>query len=559
MLQYILLRLCCIFLGAVSINHTVLAKDAANAVSKISAEEAFLQGQQHLEQANLPLAELSLTRIPSASAYAKLLAGNIATQKAEFDRAFLLLLPLQSNQSLNKTATASLYASLSLAYEKQGDSINALDQLMRRESYLKDTISINGNHERIWQLLSNLSLQDLIALRGESADTSTQGWIDLCLATKNQDIASSIKTWVASYPDHVASDFSKILSTQLTTQKNTNQGKAAYTLPSSGSIALILPPAVDPLSPKVNAFHDGLQAALNKHALLNTIKTYPSQDNKESFAEQVNLARSEGAEYFMTPLFDLPLNELPEEPTSDKSAITWLDKLTGTNNDLPRTFQNADLTLNDEAQAIAAFAASNAMQHITIVTTDDIAASKRAKSFQSAWENAHGNDARVITLTQNIKSDDPNLFDLKAKVAEQENDMLLLTTSAADARTIRHYLDISTPILAFSSINEISNDGASNNNLNAIRFVDIPFLLNINDAKFSDYRNLSASITSSELLRYFALGVDYLELLVARTQAANGEIIVNGLTGRLTIDKTGKIQRQLSMARFTYDGLVQEQ
>jgi len=559
MLQYILLRLCCIFLGAISINHTVLANDTANTVTKVSAEEAFLQGQQYLEQANTSLAELSLTRIPSASPYAKLLAGNIAAQKAEFDRAFLLLLPLQSNQSLNKTAAASLYASLSLAYEKQGDTINALDQRMRRESYLKDTIAINSNHDRIWQLLASLSLQDLIALRGESADTSTQGWVDLCLATKNQDIASSIKAWATSYPDHVASDFSKTLTTQLIAQKNSNQGKVAYTLPSSGSIALILPPAVAPLSPKVNAFHDGLQASLNKHALLNTIKTYPSQDNKESFAEQVNLAKSEGAIYFMTPLFDQPFNALPEEPASDKSAITWLDQSTGSNHDLPMTLQNADLSLNDEAQTIVAFAVNNAMQHITIVTSDDDAASLRVKSFQSAWKNAHGDDARVITLTQNIKSDDANLLDLKAKVAEQTNDMLLLTTSATDAHTIRPYLDISTPILAFSSINETVNDGASNNNLNAVRFVDIPFLLNINDAKFTDYRNLSASITSSELQRYFALGVDYLQLLLARAQTSNSEVIMNGLTGRLTIDKTGKIQRQLSMARFTYDGIVQEQ
>ncbi|OIR04579.1 penicillin-binding protein activator LpoA precursor [mine drainage metagenome] len=551
MLQHILLRLCCIFLSIVSINNTALANDTVNSVIKVSAEEAFLQGQQYLEQAKLPLAELNLTRIPRASPYAKLLAGNIAIQRSEFDRAFLLLLPLQSNQSLTKVAAASLHASLSVAYEKQGDIPNALDQLMRRETYLKDTSSINSNHGRIWQLLSSLSLQDLITMRGESADTTAQGWVDLCLATKNQDVISSINAWAASYPDHVAGDFSKTLITQLMAQKNTDQSKTTYTLPSNGSIALILPPDIDPLSPKANAFHDGLQAALNKYALLNVIKTYPSLGTEDSIAEQVSLAKSEGAVYFMTPLFHQTLNE----STSDKNSITWQDDAMGSNSIL----QGADLSINDEAQTIAAFASSNAMQHITIIATNDDAANLMVKSFQAALENAPEANVRVITLAANIKSDDPNLLDLKTKISEQANDMILLATSATDARIIRPYLDISTPVLAFSNLNEIANDEALNSPLNAVRFVDIPFLINKNDEKFSDYRKSSSNISSNELLRYFALGADYLQLLIASTQLANGELIVNGLTGKLSIDKTGKIQRQLSMAKFTYNGIVQEQ
>ena len=180
----------------------------------INAEEAFLQGQQYVEQSDLALAALSLTHIPPSSPYAKLLAGNIAVKNAEYDQAFLLLLPLQSMLNFNQTALASLHASLSTAYEKQDDVANALEQLVRRQYYLEDTDAISHNQQHIWQLLSAQTTLTLVAMRGESADTTIQGWIDLSLATRNQDSISSLATWNNSYPDHVATNLAKMLSTQ---------------------------------------------------------------------------------------------------------------------------------------------------------------------------------------------------------------------------------------------------------------------------------------------------------------------------------------------------------
>ena len=94
--------------------------------------------------------------------------------------------------------------------------------------------------------------------------------------------------------------------------------------------------------------------------------------------------------------------------------------------------------------------------------------------------------------------------------------------------------------------------------LNAVRFVDIPFLLTPNDARFSFYSAETAPLHSNTLIRYFALGVDYVQLLIASTQATDGNRIINGLTGTLTLGKSGQVKRQLSIARFTYDGLVLE-
>ena len=264
LLQRFLLRLCLISIGVISINATTWADSTTNADIKISAEKAFLQGQQQVEQANIALAELSLTRIPPSSPYAKLLAGNIAAKNGDFDRTFLLLLPLQSNNTLIKAAAASLHASLSSAYEKQGDAINALDQLVRRETYLENTEAISSNHNSIWQVLSGQSLENLIAMRGESTDTTTQGWIDLSLVAKNQEVASGLSTWANSYPDHVAGEFAKTLFAQTLAQTNLNQIKSQVSLPSNGRIALILPFADESFTAQADAFKQGLQAALSQ-------------------------------------------------------------------------------------------------------------------------------------------------------------------------------------------------------------------------------------------------------------------------------------------------------
>lgn len=513
---------------------------------KISPEEAFLQGQKYLEQTNVPLAELSLTRIPSSSPYAKLLSGNIAAKNGDIDRSFLLLLPLQSNTSLTAPAAASLHASLSNAYEKQGDSYNALDQLIRREEFLTDTQAIESNHEKIWKLLTGLNAQDLIGMRGESTDTATQGWIDLGLIAKNSDSAAELSTWFNSYPDHPAIGFAKTLTFVNSTNKpNAEQAKAS--LPLNGNVALILPFDDTAFAEKANAFKLGLQAALTKNAIPNTIKTYASLGDQESFGDLYAYARDEGASYFIGPLKP---NELIE-PRPEVHAIALLDS------SLPgdTSFQHAGLSLQDEAQTLVAFANNHAFQRITILAADTDTAKEMADSFQALWQGNLKDEANVITLPKDLKDGDVNLLDLKAAIAGQNTDMLLLAMSTDEARIIRPYLDISIPTLAFSSIN--NSEVTSNSIFNAVRFVDIPFLLD-NDSQFGYYHEQAANLKTKELQRWFALGVDTLQLLLAGSRAPEAEVIIDGLTGRLMIDKTGQIKRTLPMARFTYSGTVLE-
>jgi len=293
-------------------------------------------------------------------------------------------------------------------------------------------------------------------MRGDNTDNDFQGWIDLCLAAKNQDVAGSVANWETNYPDHSAVTLAKTLT------QNASHTQAKFSLAGSGSIALILPLADEANTVKADAFKQGCRPRSPNMKILNEIKIYASSGSAESIADQYTLAKAEGASYFIVPNF----NHIPDAaaPVTDQ--------------DINHTL-NVGLLLADEAQRIADFADSHTIQHIVIVTTDNPAAKQMSSSFRAAWQaklnlTEQNDQVHVITLADGFRPSGTALLDLKAQITAFHHDMVLLAMSATEARIVRPYLNISTPTLAFSNVHDSTESDIS---LNAVRFVDIPFLL----------------------------------------------------------------------------------
>jgi outer membrane PBP1 activator LpoA protein len=509
-----------------------------------NAEETFLQGQRQLEQGNTAQASVSLAYLPSQSPYAKLLAGNIAAKQGDIDQTFLLLLPLQSNTQLIKPAAASLHASLSSAYEKQGAYFNALEQKTRYETFLDDPAAIARNHADIWRLLTTLTIENLIELRGESTDTIVQGWVDLALAAKQQNVSGSVNAWINSYADHPALTFAGSMTIEKTAEKPAIPTEAVPVFLKEGIIALILHFGEEAEGAKAEAFKLGLQTALAVKSLPNEIKTYSALGDQESFADLYALAKDEGAAYIIGPMTQGELNT----NNSNVQALTLLDSATPSNPYL----QHGGLSLTDEAAAIANFASRNAFQHISILTSDSTQAQMQVAAFVAAWKTKSDQAVNIITLPADVKF--RTLLELKDTLAAQPNEMLLLALSAQEAIKVKPYLDISIPTVGFSSLNNLQDEKPVT--LHAVRFSDIPFLTDFNNADFSAYREASAALSSNELKRWFALGADYLALLAARSNSPGTEMMIIGLTGTLLIDTNGQVKHQLPLARFTHDSVV---
>jgi hypothetical protein len=516
--------------------------------SSHKAEAQFLAGEACLKQANKACAMVALAKTPSSSPYAKLLQGEIAYHNQALDQALQLLLPLQSETQFTTEAKTSLHQYLANAFAQLQDTEQTLVHLLQVDIALskmqaaKQTKATALNHEKIWDLLNKLNQNELLAIRGNNTDDHFQGWIDLALAAKHQDLNNSLKTWKISYQDHPAVAFSNTLQIQNTAQ--------TLKLPSDDVIAITYKTASDSNSARAEAFKLGLQTALSHHGLNNTIHISASTNDEPDNNEQ-NLPVTEAEKETESPLVNPYLIALQFDQNTDKTEL-FKHKATS------HQALTLGFDLNDEAEQIVKFASNNAISHVAILTTEDESSAALLNHFSTAWQKAFNLNAdhdtfNIITLPQPITASDPSLLDIQTKISTKPHDMILLALPATDARTIKPYLNAGTPTAAFSNLHEASPDHA----LNTVRFVEIPFLLPSN-AELPAHQSAATQLKSNDLLRWYALGFDALPMLIATQQSSGKEVLINGLTGKISINR-GMITRQLPMARFTYEGITNEQ
>lgn len=509
------------------------------------AQIQFLAGEACLQKPNIACAMTALAKIPSNSPYAKLLNGEIAYTNQSLDQALQLLLPLQAEASFTAVAKTSLHQYLANAFIQLQDNEQALLHLLQVDSTLLTTLpsdqknAIKSNQAKIWGLLSKLEQSELIAMRGNNTDSDFQGWVDLALAAKNQDLNNSLKNWQMSYQDHPATAFSENLLLENAPKNSAQQMK----LSSTDRIIVSYAPNTDEGNAKANAFKAGLEAALLNHGLMNTVQMLASVDNEADSILQKPLS---------TNPYAIILNTNQAPLATEQTAPTEAAR-----HQLNHQPLVLSLTLAEEAKRIVKFASKNTISHVAILVTDDTTSTEMFKQFDTAWQEEFNVDQmhssfNIIKLPQAIPASDPSLLDIQTQINAKAHDMVLLAMSASDARTIKPYLDVGTPTLAFSNLHERAIDPE----LNAVRFVEIPFLLPSN-TQFSAHQNASNLLESNELLRWYALGVDALSILVASQLHTQDEILLNGLTGKIRF-KNNIITHEPSIARFTYQGVTQE-
>lgn len=529
-----------------------VAEPAAKTTNSVAAqvrkspEATFLDGLACLKKSDVPCAQFALAMIPSQSVYAKLLAGNIAVAERDFDAAFRLLLPLQAEAGLLPEANASLHISLALAYENQGDTLRALEQRVLTEGNLTDATDIQANQRGIWAVLSPLTRDQLVEIRGESLDTTIQGWIDLALTAQT---TKNFTDWHKAYPDHPASS---VLLEQLAQQyAKTPDNPSASSSPTQtglkGQIALLLPFGIETYYPVADAIERGFVAA---QAIANDnseIKIYATSGHKDEIAAIYQQASSAGAQYIVGPL-------TRDEVTTLAGSTISIPTLALNDPDSPATSNNLHsfgLSIGDEAEQIVRIARGYGMQTASIVTTDSGLASRMTKAFSDAWLADGGQIVAQVDAEEGVKP-----ADIKAQISAHPADMILISATAEQARAIRPYLDVATPTFGFSHIYAGISDEPLDSVLSAVRFVDLPWLLNRDDPAFAAYQSAAADLPQGEMQRWFALGADAYRVLLAITQ--HKATTIAGLSGKIHVSASGEITRELAQARFGSNSVVVE-
>lgn len=504
-------------------------------------EARFIEGLACLKKADIPCAQVAQAGIPSTSPYAKLLAGDIAAAQKDFDLAFRLLLPLQAESGLLPAASASLHASLALAYDNQPDPLRALEQRTLVETDLTEAADIQANQQQIWASISKLPREQLVEIRGDSLDTTIQGWIDLALAVQ---AGQSLADWRSAYPDHPAGNS---LLQELGAESATPTTPVARAGGLHGKIALLLPFEVETYYPVSDAIEQGFAAAKTIAKDDSEIQIYPTRGNKDEITAIYQQAVNEGAKYVIGPLTRDEITTLARH----KAPVTTLALNEPDQDTSQENLYSFGLSIDDEATQIANIARNYGMQNAIIVATDGPISTHMAHAFNDAWIAQDG--SIVLRIDINEKTD---LTALKAQITSHPADMILLAGNAEEARNIRPYLDAATATFGFSHVYAGINHDPMDAPLTAIRFIDLPWLLNRDNAAFSAYKSEAADLPQGEMQRWFALGADSYQVLLALAQ--HKATTLHGLSGRISISETGEITRELSLGSFGNNGIVLE-
>ena len=185
------------------------------------------------------------------------------------------------------------------------------------------------------------------------------------------------------------------------------------------------------------------------------------------------------------------------------------------------------MALEEEARQIAQLVRRQGLHRAIVITTRVQLDQRLQFAFEEEWQSLGG------TILQEIEfKKDPTLF---ADIAEMPDTAVFLAADAGNARLIRPYLPNKLPIYATSQVFVGNSDTLINYDLNGIRFVDMPWLLQAEHQAVMIYpRPVTPLSVVNE--RLYALGIDAFRLiqllLAGKIEAA---LPLDGVSGQIEL------------------------
>lgn len=456
----------------------------------------------------------------------------------------------------------------------------AIESLVKGELAAEDTNQVSEIQSLIWNTYQLLTLEQLNGINSEPYSLEHSGWHELALLFKNslhspEGLAAKLEQWKVKFSTHLAVNN---LPQQIIEAKNVKPfkpNKIAVILPLTGRYAR-LGQAVQ------NGFTSNLLKINNEQEVI----TFDSNELGGIGAYEQALALN--SEFIIGPL----LKENVEKVSSIQSLIPTL--FLNTPLEINRLSNQFYFSLDKENEAVqgANYIFKLGKKRPVIVAPDNVKGHQMAQLFQEQWLELHTNESDVnntepVFFTNNklLKKTIEQLFETNQSQARINLTRLLVDNKMKSSTRSRRDIDAiylianpeQTAMLMPSIEVTVSADsekvpvfvGSSGNNyrfndkgithLNQLNVSEIPWFLTPSEVSPQTINALWPKINQSQL-RLFAMGHDSLELISQLAQMALfPEYSLKGLTGDLSLNDNGQIQRQLSWAKFTQGRLKKTQ
>ena len=232
--------------------------------------------------------------------------------------------------------------------------------------------------------------------------------------------------------------------------------------------------------------------------------------------------------------------------------------------DLPKKTYNLyffGLPLENEARQVAQIASNAKMRNATIISTGTALSKRLAAAFAEEWKFLGGSITAEILFNKDFANDFAALQNLpvapwpegtEPKPASEVSEtgepissgralpppiapgnMVFLATDHENARLIRPYLNPTLPVYATSLIFKGNANTLANFDLNEIRFVDMPWLLQPDHPAVMIYPR-STMLLEPEVDRLYAEGIDGYRLVnILLSGHLASELPLDGVSGRV--------------------------
>lgn len=335
-------------------------------------------------------------------------------------------------------------------------------------------------------------------------------------------------------------------------------------------IALLLPLKSAAFARAAEAVQQGFMAAASKAPQNLPVRVYGSSDDTRDIITLYRQALANGAVAVAGPLTRDGVAVLAGYP--DIAVPTLALNVTETKSSANKLYFYG-LTADTEARQTAQLAFKAKYHDATIVMTGSPLSKRLAAAFAAEWKSLGGN----ITAEVLYNNDPTPLIDLPVApwppgveppammVLTPEGELVppkrplpppvapsnvaFLAADSVTARLIRPYFNPSLPVYGTSQLFNGNGDTLTNYDLNDIRFVDMPWMVQPEHPAVMLYPHANPPL-EADMERLYALGIDAFRLLQATRQNTHRNAHLDGVTGRIRLKDANTFQRESLPALF---------
>ncbi len=214
----------------------------------------------------------------------------------------------------------------------------------------------------------------------------------------------------------------------------------------------------------------------------------------------------------------------------------------------------AGLSLEDEAAQVAEWAAREHPQGRALILVGNSTWSQRSSgAFEARW-NALGRTSQRFAVPSADGRVEPSTIDaLRDRLEIDPPDLLFAALDVVELRQLAAHdgaqACTTIPCYGGSSINPGRTPGMGAPELNGVRVVDIPWLVQPDNGAVMAYPRPDESARPLYMSRLYALGIDAFRVAREVSLRPDAPIAIDGVTGRLSTDGAG-LQRSEAAAIY---------